>query len=380
MSTPKNKPQPIAGARRAAALPADTTDELELSDAELLQRTLDELQGGDGYTIRVERVRAPGMRQELAGYLGAVPLSPELFDDVFQEWGGGKYKGRIYRGNAYNGMLRFEIAGEPRPRESERAALPAPAAAESETAALLKQLIAKLDQQQQPQQSRVQEFAEMAKVMRELIPAPAAPAPASDPVKMFEMFDTMLDLRRRVAEESGERPADNGIVTIVREGVQPMIELVRDKMEMDKEAQRQARGARGVPAATAARPAGASSPSSDPIAKLAARIPGMGRSFLAGAARAKKDPALYAEMVLDQIPGEEYDALPPLLAEPDFTARLLALVPEWQPFPVWFGEMAAAMYRSLTGEIVVEEQPAAADELHAAPAGELHAADQARTA
>jgi hypothetical protein len=373
MTKPKPKPLPVDRGRER--LPADTSpaDDQPEDSTETLMRILQQFEGGNGYSVRLERLRDVGMRAELTGYLGVMALTPDLYDDTMQAWGGGKYRGRIFRGSEYQTSIQFQISGEARPRDSHTftGERPEQSPLEKQVAALADQVgqLVK-QQQQQPQTSAVDQVVAIAKALREVAPPAAA---ATDPVAMFTMFDKMLDLRGRIAEETGDRPADNGITTIVREGIQPMISLVREHMANEKTNQR--RAAPGA-AAAAAGSVRSSTPSTDPIISLANRIPTMGRAFLAGLARGKKDPQLYAEMVLDQIPESDYQALPQLLLLPDFTTRMLAAVPEWQEFPVWFTELFRAMYESLTQEIVVEDAPPA-QEVHAESSSrEMHAPDQ----
>lgn len=366
----KPKPKPLQVDRGRDRLPADTSaahDDQPEDSSETLMRILAQFEGGNGYSVRLERLRDVGMRAELTGYLGVLALTPDLYDDTMQAWGGGKYRGRIFRGNDYQTSIQFQISGEARPRDS--ATFTGERSEQSQLekqVAQLAELVGKLVAQQTapPQVNAVDQVVAIAKALREVAP----PAAATDAATMFKMFDTMLDLRGRIAEETGDRPADNGISTIVREGIQPMIALVREHM-----AQENGKTRRAAPAAAA--PLRSSTPSADPLVNLASRVPAVGRAFLAGAARAKKDPQLYAEMVLDQIPETDYDTLPQLLLLPDFTTRLLAIVPEWQQFPVWFSELFRAMYESLTREIVIEEP--APGEMHASSSSEMHAGDQA---
>lgn len=335
---------PLRVRGRSTATSADAIDEDD--STEVLAQLLAQYQGGGGYSVRLERLRDVGMRVELTGYLGVLPLGPELYDDTMQAWGGGKYRGRIFLGNDYKASIQFQIAGEARPRDA--GSFTGLAAEPSRTEQLLEKLLAKMDAPASP----VKQFAEMAEAIKAIMPAPVPPPSPTDPLVMFKMFDTMLDLRQRVAEETGERPPDNGIATVVREGITPLIALVRERWDMDKTPSLQRRAA-ATGDATAPRRV-QSSPSTDPIQLLTARIPTLGRAFLKGCAHNRKDPALYAEMVLDQIPPADYEALPELLRQPDFTQRLLAAVPEWEPYPVWFGELVKAMYASLTEEILVD--------------------------
>jgi hypothetical protein len=365
MTKPKNRPDPlpVPPRPRAAPLPADTSQD---DDAANLAALLAQFQGGGGYSVRIERMRDVGMRVELAGYLGVLPLGAELYDDTMQAWGGGKYRGRIFLGNEYQASITYQIAGEPRPRDA--STFTGAGGEPSNLEKQLARLLDKLDAPPPPPNPLVQ-FAEIAKVIRELMPAPPAPV-ASDPMVMFKMMDTMLDLRARVQEDA---PVDNGIATVVRDGIQPLIALVRERWDMDKTAQRlRATPENGTPARRS------SAPTSDPILMLTSRIPALGRAYLAGAARNRSDPALYAELVLDQIPAADYDGLPALLSQPDFTARLLKAVPEFEPYPVWFGELVRAMYQSVTAEILVDA-PESGDAIAAdiTTASELHATDLA---
>lgn len=365
------KPKPI-GTRAPSGvdLSADTSDEREQpqTDEERLSALLGQLGSVEGYSVRIERKRTPGMQLQLAGYLGVLPLTTEFYDDVAQAWGGGSYAGRVYRGNDYKANLTFSIAGDPKPREG--SAPVTESAAESETNRLLRALLAKMDAP--PPVSPIAMFGEVAKIMRELAPTPAPP-PESNPAAMFEMFNTMLDLRRRVADETEPREDGNGIAAILRDGITPLVGLIREKMEQDKTVHTRQLASGSSNGNGATRRAATSSPPDDPIAKLFARIPQIGRSFLAGAARSKKDPQLYAELVLDQIPAEDYALLPQLLSMQDFVPRMLAVVKEFEPFPVWFTELARAMYASVSAsrETVVEVDDL--EEVHAEQLEDVHA-------
>lgn len=320
---------------------------------EQLSSLLEEL-GGAGYRVRMDRKDSRGELE----YLGTVDLTPDLLDDVRARWGGGRYRGRVVNARGgYERSLTFGIAGAP--RDPEPAPAPVAGAAAPDRLAHLEAIVTRLGEQlggtlarleRSERPDDLQQFARFATLMRELAPAatntpaPAAPADPLDSLTRLLTFQSALE--ERMGPRGGGGPAFD-VAALVRDGVKPLVGVLEKKIDLEREAMLR-RG--GRPVAVVEREAAAPAPAplaQTPLALLVHQLPGFGRVFLANCARADKSAELYAETVLDQLPGDVVDALPELLAGDDIGERLAELVPEWNGHGAWFGELAAALLASL---------------------------------
>jgi hypothetical protein len=320
-----------------------------------LTELLEQIGVDDGYVARVERRDSRGG----SDYLGTVALDANLFDEVKNRWGGGKFRARVSDSNAkYVRSITFGIAGLPRDRDAStpQDQTPGLTRLEGVVAAMadgMKALTAQLALVAHPK-SNVAEFAEIAKVIRDLTPPPA---PASSPVDMFAQFNQMLELRDRIAHDvdsDGREPRD-GLGMIVDKGIDKIVPLLSRKMDLDEKAagvtrEKTKRRAATTPAALP----------SDPVAAMATKIPNVARVWLADCAKKDKDPSLYADVVLDSLPDTVYAQLPDLLGNEDFAARLCAAVPQFAVYPAWFAKLADALRTALLE--AAEEEAGEGDE------------------
>jgi hypothetical protein len=136
------------------------------------------------------------------------------------------------------------------------------------------------------------------------------------------------------------------VAALVRDGVKPLVGVLEKKIDLEREAMLRRGGGRPVAVVERER-AEPTALVQTPLGVLVHQLPSFGRVFLANCAKADKSAELYAETVLDQLPGDVVDALPELLAGDDIGARLAELVPEWNGYAEWFGELAAALLASL---------------------------------
>lgn len=325
--------------RRPRSARDDANGDGELADL------LGDIGTAAGYRVRLDRNDGRGEWE----WLGALELTENFMEDVRAQYGGGKFKARIYdAGGKYARSLAFRIAGAPRDMTT-----PTPARAEPDRLDRLESALVALAAAVKESRTApapvdpLAQFVVFAKAMRELTPAPAAaPAAAVDPLDNLTKlltFQTALEDRM-----GGVRPAANGfdVGALVRDGIRPLIGVVEKKIDSDREIMLHRRPVVVVPASTPAAPAGPR----DELAELVRSLPFMARAFLAGAARDNKSAELYGEMVIDNLPGDVVDKLPELLAGDDAGDRIAAAVPEWHAFAPWFGALRLAMLAELADD------------------------------
>jgi uncharacterized protein with GYD domain len=81
-------------------------------------------------------------------------------------------------------------------------------------------------------------------------------------------------------------------------------------------------------------------------------------SALAHQASLNKDPQLYADVVLDNLPQVDPKMLRDMLGKPDWWATLCQFSPNVQPYPQWFAECREALIRGLDEMIGATGAPA----------------------
>lgn len=330
------------GAERAPAIPDDAGDD------EQLGALLAEFGGATGYAARVERKDARGG----ADYLGTLELTADLLDDVRAAWGGGKYRARIVDADKrYVRSIQFGIAGAP--RDPEALATPAPGRAPAAEPDRLERLelaigglaegLRALSAPKPP--DTLDMFGQFAKLMRELAPQ-TVPAAATTPATALESMTAMLEFQTQLENRVGPRGGGTDFTAFVQPALK-LVEVLDKKISLEREAMYRRRPIAVVqpvtetPAPTAA---------ADSLEHLARSLPPFAVAFLAGCAKADKSAELYAETVIDNLPGEIQDALPTLLAGDDAADRLCAIVPAWGAFVPWFRELVAAILASLEAD------------------------------
>ncbi len=344
MKTPK-APKPLPPVAPAVA-EADTD-----SLSEQVVKLLAQFGPGAGYRVRVDRRRARGEPE----YLGTIDLTLDLEDVAKEQFGGGDFRGRVVDAQgAYQTTLRFSIAGAPRdmtvvehvPRTSQPEAvgdvlLRTILDGQRAIADALKEL-ARSDRGGGG--SSLDEVLKVAQALK----AVANDGPKQNASEMLAIVDRVMGLREKILESGGDA-AQSEIGAVVRDGVRPLLELGREYLQTRREvAQAQAGNLKLIKSGPAAAGAAAGA---DPVAVVAQRIPPFARTMLVSKAARNADPELYAEFALDQLSGDDQDALAALLeSTPDFADRFCAAIPEFQPHAVWFGAFAEAMRDLLTGE------------------------------
>lgn len=314
-----------------------------------------------GLRVYVERVGDDGIPK----YLGAVPFNEDLYDAVRDRWGGGRFGGRIIgQGNKYKGRMQtFEIAGRPRDDGDERRdvtpvvqrsaeptriesiigdALAAIARSVEQTNTIVRELAT-----HRAATDPTDQFVKLAKIVRDLAPPAATPAPTENVVGMMR---DLMELRRELADDGGGTPPTSTLGTVIREGVAPLVGVLNRKLAIDE---RRAGGMNRVAtqqsqaqAASGATSLDAGSLPADELEALLVLIPPHARGFLLSCAQRGAPPENYAGMVLDNVSDEAYSVMPRLLQRPDFVDVLVRVVPAYGAHREWFTDLVATMRAS----------------------------------
>ncbi len=327
---------------------------------------LDQLGGAAAQAV----VRVFRMVAGKPAYLDRMQLTPELYDSVKAEHGGGEYYAAVVGADGkIITQFYFSVAGAPKQSS------PAPTAPVAEVAP-----------------SRMEQLLE--KVLLRLETPPAVAAPTRDPIAEFksmaelfssmqrsekkesalEQIDILLSIQERLGGIGGPRADDNGFLVMAREFGKPALELISRSLNHDR-APVQAPPVRPALAAPVASLPAAAAPAqltdhipvnADPIIKLVGTIPVEARRYLAGLAEKHADPYAAADRILALLDDDQYAALAEQIERPDFTDVFTSAVPRFQAQAEWFAELVAAIRASMPDEDASAAESAGGD---ASPAG-----------
>lgn len=346
------------------------------SNGERLTQLLAQFNGDEGYRAYVERIERDGTPV----YLGALPFTESLYDDVKAKWGGGKFAARIMdsRHKYAARVPPFVIGGRPRDDEPEpvnvpRIEAPAASAPHVETTAVLTVLegITKTLERMQTafleRESPTDQLVKLATVIKTVTPAITGAPAASSPSEMIGLMREMMQFQREVSEDRPTAPA-SGMGALVEGGVKPLVQVLNRKLQLDEQRLKDRAAARSLPAlpvnrvatvladAAPARDtvdAGASENAydnldmTDPLVVLLAQIPLSARTFLLACAVDDDEPDDYVGMVLNRLSDDAYGELHELLKRPDFVDVLVAVVPKYADYREWFTRLVDGMRASL---------------------------------
>jgi hypothetical protein len=349
-------------------------DEPETPDADddALGRLV-EMGGGSDARYEVRRT-SPA---EFAGYVGTYGADELSLDRLAEEWGGGKFtiRARGGRGN-FLGSANVQIAGKAKNKSDGSA--PAVAAPAASGGADLGAVLTAM------QKSSDAQITMLTNLVTGLLnrPAPALPTPP-DPLAMIAALKDVLkpakadsgadavamllkgiDLGKSLEGGGGE----TGFADVMLKGFDMVKSVASTTAAKPKPAPR--RLAAPAPGTVPAIEAPAASPTPNkqespnrpegaPVLPVFKQLQWIGQQakFLVIQASREKDPELYAELFLDNLP----DFLPveevhKQMSEVGAVQRLAQINPDVLKFPEWFEEFRAAVVR------LIEEEPEDEDE------------------
>lgn len=350
----------------------DGSEEIELEPADDLPAGIDEdadalaeldEMGGAGARYEVRRTSpAP-----FTGYVGTYPRDQFSPDRLFSEWGGGNYTIRVRGTNGQMiGSKQLQLAGNPHHKAEPAVQHAAPAQGGSLVGELAPVLAAM-------QKSSESQISLLTSLVTGLInkPAPVLP-PAPDPLAMIAALKDVLapakgdtggdavklllqglELGKELAGGGGE----SSMADVALKGFDTLKELAAVTAPATPAPRKPAAPPAAAPGTVPAQVAPPNKQPAAPPAQGAPVNPNMAKLqwlkqqtvALCGIAARDKDPALYAEVFLDNLP-ETFDVQEVLtqMQTPGAIDRLALLNPNVKKFAAWFEEFRQEVIALLT--------------------------------
>lgn len=328
-----------------------------------VQAILDQLgQGAADVTVRLFRMS--GGRPL---YLGPVMLSPNLYDEVKDGYGGGDYRADVIdgRGKVVTNFP-FAIFGlpkvEPVAAVTVSPAPPAPAPpGPPEVFQRILERLERLEHPPAPARDPVDDFVKMATAMQAFTGGQKRDG-------MLETVTAVLDLQDRIRQSlPGAEREESPVITLAREVGKPVLQLLASQRAADQapspDIVQQASPAAPATAASGSMPAAAQVPApaappplrlvddvpetADPILKLLVAIPLSARKALRGMAMTNTDPTSASNVALSMLNDSQLGELAEQVKRPEFLDVMLGGIPTWAPYRPWFAEFVAAIRASL---------------------------------
>jgi hypothetical protein len=359
---------------------ADGNTELEITPAGELPdeeddalAALAEMGAGSGARYEVRRT-SPG---EFAGYVATYGHDELSLERLQEEWGGGKFTIRV-RGEKGNflGSANIQIAGRPKHKTDAPPTLGAAPVASNNQDALIAAIMG----------STKGQIEMLTTLVKSLIERPAAPpVPVSDPLDIIEKLGPLL--RPAPATDAGEAiklfmqgltlgkelngsggdGEGPGMMGMFSKGLDTIKTLAAQQQQPQQQAPRVAvRRPAPAPAPQVTGPAAGSVEAeapqeADPVAQKIQWL-AQQTGYLVQLASRGKDPELYAELFLDNLPAFITNAeVFERMQSPEAISDLAMLNPNVQRFAPWFEEFRQAVVELLTDDAEPDPLQAARD-------------------
>jgi hypothetical protein len=309
-------------------------------------RAIAEMEGGGDIKWTVFRTSDVGNKK--SGYCGTLSTGDVSFQKIAEEWGVGNYR---IRGTRSNGQFvkqqSVTISEEPkRPVQTLMPAGPANS---------IQDLLAIMDARDEKSSEKMLKwaailspilapllqnlFSQKGTTLTELTTA-LANVKALDgggKVDQMEEFTKLLSLVKEVQGDGGQVAGSNW-VDVVRDGIQGLPHIVAGVAAAAK-----GQALPQNPQLTQAAPIKEVDPMANLMSWLKVQL-----EALTFQASMNKDPGLYAEVMLDNLPaGADIKQLNEYLSRADWWALLTAFSPGVQPYPQWFAECREELLKGL---------------------------------
>lgn len=341
----------------------DSDPETEVDQDEL--RALTEMDGGSDVKWTVMRTSDTGDKK--AGFCGELTTGDLSMAKIAEEWGRGKYR---VRGTRSNGTFvkQYTIVVAEDPKRAPQVLMPA--APQSS----LQDMIALMDARAAESSERTLKWigvlgpllapiitsllgGSKGATLTELTAALANIKQLEGGSKVDQMseFTKLLELVDRVkgdGEKVGSTWAD-----IARDGIQ-QIGPILGGLAASRGIVIPPKSGAGTDSAPISNPQGAEAPMLQLLAWLKRQL-----EALTYQASMNKDPSLYAEVMLDNIPpGTDPRLLLDYLSKPDWWQLIVGFYPAVQPYPQWFAECREELVKGLNAMLAPPQldPPAAA--------------------
>lgn len=363
---PKNRTMKLANDNKTAS--PSGIDELPLSSAEMeayatIAKVKEELGSEEGRVF----IRRRDDKGQMAA-LGSFPASDFTIDQVIRDFGGGRYDATFWKGPENLGSVQFNV-DESIPRrlpksflvESDAPSTPTPASPGypvppwgvmspeivalkevlSKQAELVNQLIVQMATREQAPREQIS--------IQDIIALMNARGTPTGAEQLIAAIKDGVELGRSAGEGGG---GDKGYWPVLERLAGPVARTLESALERDRGA---VRGALPAPAGAPGRPAAPPSsgvPAMPPgaptwLVHLAPHVPA-----LIAYARANKDPALYAAVILDNIdPGAQLE-IAEAAKDPQFIEKTVAVLPApLKAYSVWCQQVLDEMRKILLAPV-----------------------------
>jgi len=285
-------------------------------------------------------------------YLTKQDVSEFTMETVKQEFGGGNYKARfIDERGVYITQFLFSIDPRFRPQlvlPSASALLPTPYSPSTEGMGEIREIL-KLNTQilaklmERKESDPLDQMGKLVGVIAPLIQRESAPTSTGMGFdKAFEIFKQGMDMGQMINGDS--------YLPVVEKMGMPILNMLGELVKNGKTVQ--GKIAQSVPSTV---PVSQSNPTPKPqLTQQPTTLEGYLQYYipqLIQLAKADKDPSLYADFVLDQIPENFLDQLYQLLQQPNLIEQLVAVQPEIKNYEQWFKDFIQHGVEALTPEV-----------------------------
>lgn len=312
------------------------------SEDEDVSRVVSEI-GSNGKYIALNRMNGTTKKWEYVTKYNLAELEEsELQERIKDEHGGGTYRARIYGELGFLKQVTFSIDQRFKPVSLLPPSAPivsGPGGPASDGLGEIKGLLEKMimlqmQALQAPKHDPFEVFVKAAEIFRPMNPAPVSASPQSFS-EMFSVFKHGMEVGQ-AASGNGD---GLGYLPVIEKLGGPLLEAIntmRSTPKADPKPSVVERVNKGGTTLVSPTP-------TTPEQVLQKYLP----QFIA-LAKADKDPALYAELALDQIPESSYDYLYGVVTRPDMTQYLSGLHPGVKECEAWFLAFGAAIRESLS--------------------------------
>jgi hypothetical protein len=324
-------------------------------EEDALSQLLTELAGSNEAKVTVHRIVGPGQKMR---YVFECPPAEFAMARLRDEFDGGDFRIFITRGRS---MLLNKAVSVEEPKRAP-AAPPEVAAMNVDVAKLMLaierqgEVIQRIDRERAAPASPLagMNLAEtltalgtVVSAFRSLIPAPVAAPASSGGKEAVDLLLRGLDLGRELSDGKGEGDSGGGLMGILAEAVKPMIaQAVANAASHPVRAEPVRIAAPAAASSSAPPPPPAPpAPAGEPTMTNANPILSHYLGLLCKKADEGADPALYADVVLDNVPTVSVEAM--LAAEPDAVSALAQVHAGVELRRAWFEQLTAAIRTGL---------------------------------
>jgi hypothetical protein len=325
-------------------------------------RAIAEMEGGSDIKWTVTRTSDFGNKR--AGYVGTLTTGDVSMETIANEWGKGTYRVRGTRSNGQFVKSTTVVIAE-EPKRPPQALMPAGSGPTSS----VQDFIALMDARAEREGEKWLKWAAILSpllapafsnlfggakgtTLTELTTALANIKQLDGGTKVDQMqeFTKLLELVDKV--KGDEKPAGSTWADIVRDGIGQVGPILGGLVQLKTGHALPAPAAAATPAIENAKTAEES-----PMIGLLAWFKSQLEGLIYQASR-NRDPLLYAEVVLDNVPaGADLAQLRGILAAEDWWQKLVMFSPGVQPYPQWFAECRAELLKGLD-EVLAPPPPA----------------------